>query len=172
MKITKRPVRGLVAVTLVGAGLAITVPQAGQANAAGAPARASGLHCVVVLDKLKPGQHTSPVVSRFCGSTARTSKAYALLMTTYWDADYGGNSTQYFGRSGGCDSDGYGIPAVGYPDNTNISSFKTDNNCNYTNLWQEAFYYGKGQMYPNTYAVPYIGDTMNDNVGSIRLWHV
>lgn len=194
MEITKRST-GRLAIAALGAA-ALTGPIALQPSAEASPirpaghsashlrkpahprgsaaSRAHGRRCVVVLDKLKPGQKVSSVVSRKCGNAAQTavSDQYGLLMTAYWDVGYGGDSIQFFGRQGPCDNDGYGIPVVGYPDNDNISSFTTDNNCNFTNLWQEAFYYGQGQLYPNTYAVPYVGDTMNDDVASIRLWHI
>jgi hypothetical protein len=158
------------------AGAAIAALATGTAHAATTTQVAAKptTHCVVVLDKLKPGQKVSHVVSRTCGTAAQTKapKAMTLLIQTYYDINYGGDSTQFFGRSGGCDGDGYGIPTMGPIDQINISSFKTFNNCNYTNLWGEAWYLGHGRMYPNTYQQWYIGDDMNDDVGSIRVWHV
>src|SRR5205807_1322823 len=111
--IIRKVVTAIAAATLAAISVAGTAEAATHAPSAGKLPR----RCVVVLDKLKPGQKVSNVVSRTCGTAAQVKapNATVLLGEFWYDANYGGNSTQYYGRYGPCDADGYGIPTVGWP---------------------------------------------------------
>lgn len=106
-------------------------------------------HCVILLDKIKPGEDTSRVRAKECaiGKKPEVAANSVLLMTWYQLTKYGGEST-YIEGGAKCDSEGYGIRDVGAGMwdgpwwNNRISSFKVYNNCDYTTLYNGYNYGG------------------------------
>ncbi|MGW3139919.1 hypothetical protein [Streptomyces sp. NPDC001139] len=102
--------------------------------------------CVIVLDKLQPGQTSSRILSHTCTTGAKSTQAQpssvqsTLLMTWYADANEGGASTQIRGGSGGCDASGYGIAYVGDDWNDRISSYKLFGTCNTVDAYDNRDY--------------------------------
>jgi hypothetical protein len=126
-------------------------------------------NCITVLKPLKAGQAQSEIADRACGEdAARLAEAGTLLMTWYSDANYKGVSDQIMGQYGPCDGAGYKI------DNVNrfgrrlwrhiLSSYTTHNNCYHSTAWTEPSFQGDSQWFEGN--VPYVGDKLNDNVGS------
>jgi len=154
----------------------------GTAHAA-APveAPADGRYCVVVIDKLKPGEADSKVLAKKCAATPAARAALAaplegtLLMTWYVDAYYGGGNTEIRSYGGPCDREGYGISDVNdgwgpWGWNDTISSFKTWNNCHDVTAYENINYGGSAWGYNGN--VDYVGDWANDKISSflIRSW--
>src|SRR5207249_4781821 len=120
-------------------------------------------YCRIVIAKLQPGETTSRVLSQQCSNQplAISSTQTQLLMATshmqplqptlplqvgcplfsthlmrWWaDIQYSGSFTDVCGRSGPCDSSGYGFSYVGDSWNDRISSFQVFNHCTYTRAY-------------------------------------
>ncbi|MFE7777044.1 hypothetical protein ACFU5O_24760 [Streptomyces sp. NPDC057445] len=134
---------------------------------------ASETHCSVVVDKVKPGETVSKVVSRRCftgpDSAARaraalpTAAAETQLMTWAEHADYGGAYTHIYGSAGPCDSAGYSFRPNSWW-SSRLSSFLVHGGCNKSYLSGPR---GNGSF---TGSVPYVGGTLNDAVTYIKIW--
>jgi hypothetical protein len=130
----------LVILPTVPAGAALTA-DGGKPMPAGA-----GQHCVVVLDKLRPGQTTSRVLSRTCADRAdapaltKAAAASTLLLVLYEHVSYGGASTRITGAYGPCDAEGYGVSALVSSWRNRVSSLKGFNYCNVVELYDGVNY--------------------------------
>lgn len=131
-------------------------------------------HCVTVVDKI-PGQHgISRVVSNQCSSSLAPLAVPAdkvLLVTFYGDINYGGSHDDVYGDSGPCDSSGYGLSDLGdvIDDVDGISSYIIGNDCNSQQYWTDTDY--DGDSTTNANDCPWVGETWNDNLYSMKLWH-
>ena|SRR5689334_24208963 len=130
-------------------------------------------HCVIVLDKLRPGEQESRIVSRKCAPRVQDLhiQSETLLMTWYQDAGYGGKSTTLIGYGGPCDTAGYGFRDTGAGDSwwrDNISSFMVWNNCLNVRGHELLNYGGKWAYWK--YNQRYVGDYLNDRIRSIEIW--
>ncbi|KAB2352314.1 peptidase inhibitor family I36 protein [Actinomadura rudentiformis] len=147
--------------------LSSTVLGATSASAETEPAKPSGMHCRVVLDRVQPGEEASRVTSRTC-STDRAElgiNAKTLLMTWYEHSNYNGWSTYVEGDWGPCDRVGYKILDTGNTWRNMISSFKVWNSCDNVHAYQETNLKGTNMWYHGNRS--YVGDTMNDKIRSI-----
>jgi hypothetical protein len=116
------------------------------AVAAHAAAPQTGEHCAVVIEKLRPGQTESRVVSHECGHDPRllrAAKASTRLMTWFDKKGFsvadGARSFAVFGSEGPCDTAGYAISDVArfaHDDfwHDRISSYKTYAGCDEQHL--------------------------------------
>jgi hypothetical protein len=150
------------------------MPAGGKPMPAGA-----GQHCVVVLDKLRPGQTTSRTLSRTCAdrtdapALTRTAAASTLLLVLYQDVNFGGASTKIYGAYGPCDAEGYGFSNLGTWRNR-VSSLKGFNWCNVVDLYDNinyggAFLAGFGGCCSRL-DVPWVSSYANDRTDSILTW--
>jgi hypothetical protein len=148
----RRPRRALLALLTIALVVLIlpTVPADAQLTADGGkpmplggtpmPA-AAGQHCVVVLDKLRPGQTTSRVLSQTCAERAdapaltKAAAASTLLLVLYEHVTYGGASTRITGAYGPCDAEGYGVSALVSSWRNRVSSLKGFNYCNVVEIY-------------------------------------
>jgi hypothetical protein len=137
----RRPRRALLALLTIALVVLIlpTVPADAQLTADGGkpmplggtpmPA-AAGQHCVVVLDKLRPGQTTSRVLSQTCAERAdapaltKAAAASTLLLVLYEHVTYGP-----------CDAEGYGVSALVSSWRNRVSSLKGFNYCNVVEIY-------------------------------------
>lgn len=135
-------------------------------------------HCVIVLDKIRPGETTSRVRAHECavGKLPRIAASSTLLMTWYQYTSFGGESTRIEGYDGPCDSSGYGISDVGagwwggsWWDNR-ISSFKVYNHCNWTTYFTNVNYGGDGSASRGSERD--VGDLVDNRISSMttRRW--
>jgi hypothetical protein len=147
------------------------MPLGGKPMPAGA-----GQHCVVVLDKLRPGQTTSRVLSRTCADRAdapaltKAAAASTLLLVLYQDVNFGGASTRITGAYGPCDAEGYGFSNLGSWRNK-VSSLKGFNWCNVVDLYDNinyggAYLAGFGSCCSRL-DVPWVSSYANDRTDSI-----
>jgi len=159
--------------------VAITTALSGVAPAAagGKPMpAAAGQHCAVVLDKLRPGQSSSRVLSQACADRADASAlttaaaSSTLLLVLYEHVNFGGASTKIYGAYGPCDAEGYGIRDLGSWRNK-LSSLKGFNWCNVVDLYDNinyggAFLAGFGSCCDRL-DVPWVSSYANDRTDSI-----
>ena len=140
---------------------------------------AAAQHCVVVLDKLRPGQASSRVLSRTCAdrpdapALTKAAKASTLLIVLYEHINYGGASTRITGAYGPCDAEGYGVSALVSSWRNRVSSFKGFNWCNVVELYD-------GVNYATSIVVsgavgsrldePWVGSYANDKADSILMY--
>ncbi len=127
-------------------------------------------HCLIVLDRLHPGEQSSRVLSRHCVQANQPLVAPAgstHLMRWWADAGYRGDFTDVDGSSGPCDSTGYGFNYVGDGWNDRISSFQVFNNCTFTRAYSDADYGGVCQAYSGD--TSYVGYALNDAISSLRI---
>ena len=102
---------------------------------------AAGRHCVVVLDKLRPGQTSSRVISQTCADRAdapaltMAAATSTLLLVLYEHVNYGGASTRITGAYGPCDAEGYGVSALVSSWRNRVSSLKGFNYCNVVEIY-------------------------------------
>jgi hypothetical protein len=107
---------------------------------------AAGQHCAVVLDKLRPGQSTSRVLSRTCADRAdapvltTAAATSTLLLVLYEHINYGGASTKIYGSYGPCDAEGYGVSALVSSWRNRVSSLKGFNYCNVVEIYNGISY--------------------------------
>ena len=148
--LARRPRRALLPLLAIALILLPTVPADAAITADGGkpmplggtptPA-AAGQHCVVVLDKLQPGQTTSRVLSQTCADRAdapaltKAAAASTLLLVLYEHATYGGASTRITGAYGPCDAEGYGVSALVSSWRNRVSSLKGFNYCNVVEIY-------------------------------------
>ncbi|WP_369216072.1 hypothetical protein [Streptomyces flavofungini] len=109
-----------------------------------------------MLDKLKSKERASRVVEHRCtkagesatGLRAKMPRARALLLK-HWDLEhYGGDHDEFYGRDGGCDASGYGIPDLGdfaYK----ASSFRSYGTCTSVTGYEGARYGGESTTWDN-----------------------
>ena len=167
---------------VLGAAVAMIMTTAAQqpANAAPAdPVVAADQHCVVVLDKLRPGQTASRILSRTCADRAHASAlheaaaASTLLLVLYEHANYGGASTRITGAYGACDAEGYGISALVSSWRNRVSSFKGFNYCNVVELF-DGVNYAQSLMVSGAAGSrldePWVGSYANDKADSILVF--
>jgi hypothetical protein len=101
----------------------------------------AGRHCVVVLDKLRPGQTSSRVISQTCADRAdapaltTAAATSTLLLVLYEHVNYGGASTRITGAYGPCDAEGYGVSALVSSWRNRVSSLKGFNYCNVVEIY-------------------------------------
>ncbi|MFF3443535.1 hypothetical protein [Streptosporangium sp. NPDC002721] len=134
-----------------------------------------GKHCRVVLDKLRPGEKISRVLSRTCADRQESLNINQdlLIMTWYQDLNYGGLSTVVEGAYGPCDANGYGIRDTGAwvaGWRNIITSYKVWNNCYYSLYYTAINYGGDGSHPVHEGNNSYVGDHFNDRVRSILIW--
>lgn len=134
-------------------------------------------HCVIVLEKLHPGESVSRVQSKQCTTGDQplvVPAARVQLMTMHEDIRYGGASNKIYGSDGPCDADGYGVgdfkdwfppPLDGFWNNR-ISSFELWSNCNATSAFDGTRYTGTCQNYSG-YQIDWVGSKMNDKISSL-----
>ena len=102
---------------------------------------AAGRHCVVVLDRLRPGQTSSRVISQTCADRAdapaltMAAATSTLLLVLYEHVNYGGASTRITGAYGPCDAEGYGVSALVSSWRNRVSSLKGFNYCNVVEIY-------------------------------------
>jgi hypothetical protein len=157
----------------------------GSTVLAGVPAQAASVPsesrtCVIVVDKVRPGEQTSHVLRSECASSPtgkaalqRSVSDETLLMIGYEDADYNtttGDSFGWYGSAGPCDLEGYGIRNIGDDWNDKLSSFRTYGNCEEVNLFEHERY----NLFQDGRRGFYVGDTsyvgfMNDLTTSIHV---
>lgn len=153
---------------------AVVLTMFGVVGVANATAIRTPKHCITVVEKI-PGQHgKSRVVSNRCSTSTEPLFAPAsdvLLVTFYQDAVYGGDHDDVYGSSGPCDSEGYGLSDLSdASDNVSgISSYIYGNDCNDQTYWTDTDYSGASNG--NLNDCPYVGDTWNDNLYSMKLRH-
>jgi hypothetical protein len=144
----------------------------------------SGPYCAIVLDKIRPGQVESRVVSNTCAETKEAlagvqaaSSSDVLLMEWWLNINFGGTGAAIMGHEGPCDGAGYGIRDVGFAWRNLISSFKSFSNCNYVVGYTGINYGGASKTFydrnginriPAT-SVPWVGDLFNDVMDSFRV---
>lgn len=130
-------------------------------------------HCVVVLDKLRPGEDSSQVLHRQCSTDADARvlrsnsivRAATPLMTWYADAIWRGNSTTIYGNYGTCDRSGYGVGNVGEHWNDKISSYNMHGTCYTNDVWEHADFQGASTRFYGH--VRWVGDEWNDRISSM-----
>ncbi|WP_171168080.1 hypothetical protein [Streptomyces sp. I05A-00742] len=114
-------------------------------------------HCITVLDKLKPGERESRVIEHRCTDQGESEAdlrsqvplARALLLK-HWDLSrYGGDSDEFYGRDGGCDAAGYGIPDLGELANK-VSSFRSYGTCSAVTGYVDGRYGGRSRTWDNS----------------------
>jgi len=171
--------RVLAAAAAILVGLAVTAltPAVAATSAAPKPA-AAGQHCVVVLDKLRPGQTNSRVLSRTCADRAdapaltTAAASSTLLLVLYEHINYGGASTTITGAYGPCDAEGYGVSALVSSWRNRVSSFKGFNYCNVVELFDGINYARSLQIYGaggSRLDVAWVGSYANDKTDSILM---
>ncbi|MBC8092807.1 MAG: hypothetical protein H7Y15_12870 [Pseudonocardia sp.] len=140
--------------------------------------------CVMVVGKPADSTSPSPELYHYCSTKSiddarahlasptaraelgRTVAASDLLMTWFTDRDYGGGQTDIFGYEGTCDTAGYRLAPNSYW-RVRISSAAGFAQCNYADFVNIAKNYADGFGLP----INYIGNTLNDNVGTIQVYH-
>jgi hypothetical protein len=136
----------------------------------------AGIHCQVVLDKLRPGDTSSRVLSSRCaraGQTLVAPRASVPILTIYENLNYGGRSKTFYGGAGPCDASGYAISDVGgiplHPSwwRTRVSSLYYGNNCIYQNGYTGFNRTGTCAHYDHN--TGYVGASMNDRIVSFRV---
>ncbi|MER6442373.1 hypothetical protein ABT275_39575 [Streptomyces sp. NPDC001185] len=155
--------------------LALTGANSSTASAATAGTR-EARNCVIVLDRLQPGETSSRVLSRTCTTDTGSAQAQpssiqsTLLMTWYADANQSGASTQIRGSSGGCDASGYGIAYVGDDWNDRISSYKLFGTCNTVDAYDTSNY-GNEIYFCGICSADNIPWSANDRISSMWIKH-
>jgi len=104
------------------------------------------------------------------GAQDNTTRSSDLLMTWFEEADYGGDREDIYGSDGPCDSAGYEFhPDTLFPWQWGnvISSAAGTETCNMADFITQSGTYAQTFNLP----VPFLGHTLNDNVGTIRTWN-
>ncbi|GAB3836554.1 hypothetical protein ACFFMR_00040 [Micromonospora andamanensis] len=163
--------RGAATVALA-AGMLAGLPGVAAAD----PVDDSGDHCVIVLDRLKPGQTESDVVAQKCSDDPADlshvgTMALTPLVTFYEHAGYGGKSRQLSGEAGTCDAAGYGFSSLtwDYQGGKFVSSFVTHGACNQVRGFYNTQYSGYTERYTGSRS--YVGDRLNDHIYSMTVWN-
>ena len=148
--LARRPRRALLPLLAIALVVLPTVPAGAELTADGGKPMplggtptpsAAGQHCVVVLDKLRPGQTTSRVLSQTCAdrtdapALTKAAAASTLLLVLYEHVTYGGASTRITGAYGPCDAEGYGVSALVSSWRNRVSSLKGFNYCNVVEIY-------------------------------------
>jgi hypothetical protein len=159
------------------------------------PGQEGAQYCATLVGRSTVQGEASPVLARVCSTVspeeARTNmlrvaeqeQAQAgpgaqditplssdLLMTWFSDADYGGDRDDIYGSAGPCDSGGYELhPKTWFPWEWGniISSAAGTETCDTADFITQSGTYGQTFILP----VPFLGPTLNDNVGIIRTWN-
>lgn len=178
---------GLAAVAVAGSVLASgSVASAASGPSTGAEAANPTQFCVVVLGEAVSAKQDSPVLYQNCATSAAvassrlaaarvpkagggtvTPQSSDLLMTWWADINLGGNHTQIYGSAGPCDSAGYRVKPNDYWQ-THISSISGAGQCNEVELTTRSLTYADDFGLP----IRYIGSTLNDNVGLVKVYHL
>ncbi|KAB2352313.1 hypothetical protein [Actinomadura rudentiformis] len=163
----------MLATALTTTGAAASTAPPGPTPTATTPSSPAAGHCRVVLDRIRPGEKFSRVVSRTCSADRADLgiNAETALMTWYQHASYDGASMTYTGLYGPCDKAGYGVRDVGYYDRAwrySISSFRVHNNCHWTQ-WYTAVNYGGSDVKYGHGSYAYVGDFWNDRIQSFLM---
>ncbi|GHJ53082.1 hypothetical protein Nm8I071_23890 [Nonomuraea sp. TT08I-71] len=161
------------ATVAVAAGMLVALPGAAAAKA---PSDVSGDHCVIVLDRMKPGQTESDVIARKCSDdpadlTHVGTLALTPLVTFFDHAGYGGKSRQLSGSYGTCDSAGYGFSSLTWDSEGGpwVSSIRLHGNCDRARGFYNTQYSGYTEVWYGS--TPYIGDQLNDHLYSLKVWN-
>ncbi|MFI0443961.1 hypothetical protein [Actinomadura sp. 6N118] len=127
-----------------------------------------GKNCLVVLDRVKPGEKASRVVSRTCADDKADLRINEQTVLMYWngDSDFGGAFTAVAGWYGPCDDTGYVLELDSWW-RRNISSFETRASCD---RQQAVANDGRTTRYYSGYTTAYVGDRMNDDIGWFKIW--
>lgn len=154
------------------------------ATAHEAQQQSKNLFCVLVVEKPADSMSLSPERYHYCSTESidkarahlaspvaraelgKTVAASDLLMTWFTDRDYGGGQTDVFGYEGTCDTAGYRLAPNSYW-RVRLSSAAGFGQCNYADFVNIAKNYADGFGLP----IDYIGNTLNDNVGTIQVYH-
>ena len=154
-------------------GLLVVSP--GHASAKGAQDHAGAArdaHCIVVIDKVRPGETSSRVVRSACGEQVPATTAAEVPLITYYEhLNFAGRSKTVYGSAGPCDADGYRIGNVG--DlwclfwNVNITSFRYGSGCYYVNAYDHVNLNGTCWHYNGN--TGYVGASANDTISSFRV---
>lgn len=179
----------IVAATAAVVGLSLAMSPAASAATppptSGPSAKGEARYCVIVLGKSDNVNSDSPVLYENCATSdaeakghlnnARVAKASGgfvtassdLLMTWWADVNYDGYYTAIYGAAGTCDSAGYRVTPSSYWQ-VNITGITGAGQCN------EADVISRSLTYADDFALPvaYIGDTLNDNVGRVQIYHL
>ncbi|CAM4028472.1 hypothetical protein GCM10009799_36010 [Nocardiopsis rhodophaea] len=150
-------------------------------------------YCAILVGKAS-GDGPSPVIASACsptsekdarnrmmraaertqartqGSESSTKLSSDLLMTWFEDANYGTPKADIYGDAGPCDSAGYELhPSTTWPWSwgNSISSAAGTETCDTADFVSQSNTYARTFNLP----VPFIGNTLNDNVGTIRVWN-
>jgi len=124
-------------------------------------------HCVLVVEKVEPGEDASRVVESKCGTDAELRSmvaARARIMIWYSDKNHKGSWTEVFGKDGPCDRAGYTISTDVIWQNR-ISSYRVDSNCWNSRIWNLG---NTAQDFAGH--VPYVGNGYNDQVTKFKVW--
>lgn len=166
--------------------LTVAAVSVGPADAAVAPDHptAAAPACVILLGEPATPDAVSPVLYQYCGKTRDEARAHLfspavksqlapdavtssdLLMTWFEHIDYGGTWADIYGRYGTCDTAGYRIQPTDWWAH-NLSSAAGFAQCNAARFSTIAQNYSESFWLP----VRYLGPTLNDNVGTVWVYH-
>ncbi|MFD6290146.1 hypothetical protein [Streptomyces sp. NPDC060205] len=172
---------GLIGMAAGVAGLLLATAPAGEA--ATAKSAADPKACVVLVGKTPAEGGASPELYRYCSDksaadarahlassqvlakTGGKSAQATLLMLWSKNTDYRNPTTFIYGDDGPCDSSGYSLHPDDYWSH-NISSAQGVGTCTV------ARFHNRSSTYAATFRlpVPYLGASLNDNVGLIQVW--
>jgi hypothetical protein len=141
---------------------------------AATPANAAALvpnqrNCVVVLDKLHPGQQVSDVLETSCATGTASSALICSdpLVRMFENLNYGGYGYTFCGGYGTCDAAGYGFRDMGGFGNNILSSFKVYDACKFVRIYDSVNF---GNLMVTYYGNrSYVGDQYNDRTSSFRV---
>ncbi|GII72928.1 hypothetical protein Sme01_54040 [Sphaerisporangium melleum] len=145
---------------------------------ASAPAHAAAdQYCAVIVGKERDADGFSKVLSEQCSTVSvqdahqkskaaggAAMRADTLLLQEYEHANYDTAIYNFYGASGPCDSEGYSlrnyVTVAG-----RVSSMRGYNNCTQAMLGDPA-----GNYVFHSLPTAYVGDLMNDNVLTVKIW--
>jgi hypothetical protein len=174
----KRAFAALVGVSLLAPILAAgTATAAPVGNGTGQQAGAKR-HCITVVDRIQPRGPQVRVVSKQCtddpiAQPLALPRAEYLIATFYEDSGFQGASDEVWGDEGPCDSVGYGFSDLsdvldGWVWDGGISSFTLNSGCNASLIYDD--YNFTGNSTGTGPVVPFVGQSFNDNIYSMRTW--
>jgi hypothetical protein len=126
-------------------------------------------NCVVVVDKLRPGQQVSDILQTRCSTDPAFSALICgdPLVRMYENLNYGGYGYTFCGGYGTCDAAGYGFRDMGGFGNNILSSFKVYDACKFVRIYDST---GFGNLMVTYYGNrSYVGDQYNDRTSSFRI---
>jgi hypothetical protein len=169
----------LVAMTALATTLARPTQAGASTHSASGPARAAANqpseNCQIVLDKLRPGERSSRILSQQCvpaGQPLVAPQGRTLLMTWYSNANLKGARTNVYGKYGPCDSSGYVISNTNQLGTTSywgyyISSYRVFSHCYWSTAFSDYAEHGVCRVFAGN--VNYVGYDLNDHVFSFHI---